>query len=118
LGSVKGDFAEIVIDEGGTRLRASIPKKSRDVLAVGDSGCISIRPVHLEICRDGGEKDRPNSFPGEVTRRLFLGENFEYTVRALGTDLKIRTLLNSPVEMGDKITVVFDPDNGICLPTG
>lgn len=115
VSSIRDGYAEIVLSDS-TRLRAFVSDYGRDRLAGEGRGCISVRPVNLEIHRDDEGGDAPNRFPGEVKRRLFLGESFEYTVNALGMELKIRTLLHNLAEPGDRVTVGFNPENSICLP--
>lgn len=78
--------------------------------ATGTGASFSIRPQNIRLRRDG---DAPGKWcvPGQLEQRAYLGEYWEYEIRAAGSDIRLR--VNAPPEdmhaVGEEVWMEIDP---------
>jgi ABC-type Fe3+/spermidine/putrescine transport system ATPase subunit len=83
----------------------------RSHLAPGDTACISIRPLALNVSRSR-PASATNLFEGRVTERIFLGDLTEYYVDTADIRWRVHVRSSQHFVPGDALWMHFQPDAG------
>jgi ABC-type Fe3+/spermidine/putrescine transport system ATPase subunit len=87
-------------------------------VSAGDSVLCSIRPESIDVS-DEPLEDVPNQFEARISTITYLGNVEEYCLR-LTDSLEVKATIQNPGEyerhVGDKIYVLFHPQNAVLLP--
>lgn len=102
----------LTVDLAGARLTA----RTSSALPAGSAVLIA-RPEDLRITRSGAT---PNTLPGQVARKQYLGSRTSYRIRpASGQEIAVD--LHGPghngFEVGEAVGIVFDPEATVVTPT-
>ena len=109
-GRVDGDR---IVFPGFTVPLGSVPNSA----ALAGQASFSVRPQTIEIA-DNRSDDAGWWVQGEVAERAYLGEYWEYVIRSIGSDLKLRvtTAPTTIHEPGQSVWIRIDPSRIAIVP--
>ncbi|MFC1713293.1 ABC transporter ATP-binding protein [Candidatus Poribacteria bacterium] len=102
----------------GSSIGDIISTHSSTEMSAGDSVLCSIRPESIDVS-DEPLENVPNQFEARISSITYLGNVEEYCLR-LTDSLEVKATIQNPGEyerhVGDKIYVLFQPQNAVLLP--
>ncbi|TET62034.1 TOBE domain-containing protein [Candidatus Aerophobetes bacterium] len=69
---------------------------------------VSIRPEYI-VMSEGRMEERTNVFQGEILKRAFLGNFYDYRVRVGREVLQVQASHSQRIEVGGRVSVFMDP---------
>jgi iron(III) transport system ATP-binding protein len=88
-------------------------------VAAGDAIALAVRPEALAIAPSHGESQAPNTLPGLIRGRVFLGESTEFLVAVGELEVRVRVTGPAPgLDVGDAVTLGLPEDASLVFRRG
>jgi len=104
----KGRRRALIEIQPGFPLEVAIQTSSEIDILKNQKASVSIRPEYI-VMSEGRMEERANVFEGEILKRTFLGNFYDYRVKVGREILQVQALHSQRIEVGRRVNVFMDP---------
>lgn len=104
----KGRRRALIKIQPGFALEAAIQTSPQIDTLKNQKASVSIRPEYI-VMSEGRMEKRTNVFEGEILKRAFLGNFYDYRVRVGREILQVQASHSQRIEVGRRVSVFMDP---------